>query len=122
MDSSDREILLRIEDRVIRIEAEQKEQRKEIEALGQRVTRLEALSLATHEEVIELRAKSDMTLWAVGLGVAFLTLVITFVGVYVPHLLNKGKDEKPSPAGLSAGDVLALIDDKLAHFTPKSSR
>ena len=117
MESSDREILLSINGRLIRLEGKVDGLSNSVDKLEARVKNLEALTVSMREEVIELRTTSNMTLWTIGIGFALLAALITFVGVYVPHLLNSGKAEsKPSPSGLNAADVLAMIHTELrAH-------
>lgn len=103
---------------------------KRLDKIETRLDGIEARvgALETGQQVLTAKVEglNHSVYWV--LAVIGLYLAILTLPPYIAGLFRKwtGKEEKPSPApvhsGLSAGDVLALIDDKLAHYTPKETR
>ena len=125
--SFEQEVLKRLDKIEVRLDGIEARQERIEARQGEHTAAIQELS--TEQRV--LAARVDDVYHSVYWGVAVIGIFIAFAPV-IPSLYRRlfGKEEKPetspSPApvhsGLSASDVLALIDDKLAHFTPKDTR
>ena len=132
--SFEQEVLKRLDKIEVRLDGIEARQER-IEARQERIEARQGEHTAAIQELSTdqrvLAARVDDVYHSVYWGVAVIGIFIAFAPV-IPSLYRRlfGKEEKPetspSPApvhsGLSASDVLALIDDKLAHFTPKDTR
>lgn len=91
MTSTDREILIEINGRLMRLETR-------VDRIESRLERVESGLMQTNERLASLKGKLDIGLWAGGISFAVLAAMITFASIYVPMLMRKsGPKEENSP-------------------------
>ncbi|MBQ4432480.1 MAG: hypothetical protein II877_13330 [Synergistaceae bacterium] len=100
MTSTDREILIEISGRLVRIE-----QRLDRVETGQGVLQANQVELSHRLDVIE--ARFDMLLWAVTLGMGLLAVLVTYMGLRQPK-----SESQPQPEGdrISLGGMKDLMN------------
>lgn len=115
MRSSDTEILLEINGRLERIE-------HRLDSLDERVTRLEAQTLVTeqnisvlHDTLLVQGAKLDMLLWAFGIGFA----VLAFIAAVVPVWLREKPGASSHPSLLSFSEIREMIVWEITRYHAK---
>ncbi len=103
MQSTDREILLEISGRLMRIERRQDSADNRLSAIESRLDKIEQRQEILATEITELKiVQAEMRgtlstgLWGGAVGFGILAAVITFASIYVPLLLRKsGSESKP---------------------------
>ena len=118
MTSTDREILLEINGRIMRMESR-------LENVESRLERVESGLAQTNERLSVLEGKFDIALWSGGICFAVIAAMIAFASIYVPMLLRKPEAESKSPEiyptiTLDAVERIAAMIRGQASSTPSN--
>ena len=125
MTSTDREILLEINGRIMRMESRLENVESRVEGIERRLdiqgTKLEDLQTS----VYCVEGKFDIALWSGGICFAVIAAMITFASIYVPMLLRKPEAESKSPEiyptiTLDAVERIAAMIRGQASSTPSN--
>ena len=130
MQSTDREILLEINGRLIRLESRMDKLESRMDKLESRMDKLESrMEILTEGQNAlrvshaEMRGEMNILLWAGGICFAVLAALITFVGIYVPMIIKKSAETPaviPSVTPTVSLDAVERIITALCYESSKS--